>query len=164
MRTVCHVVAQCEGEDLNLHGSNPASTSTQSEPKTAVVTVETAMNSLWETTTELLGAEARAVLQAAQRREPVERARVVAFARACLELTEMGRLALAVLDGGVFAPRRALELAAMVTAVPEAPDRKASVNRDHHTRRAERAVRGETVGSIPAAEVDAQIRRTIEGK
>jgi hypothetical protein len=31
------------------------------------------------------------------------------------------------------------------------------------TRRAERALRGETVG-IPSAEVDAQIRRIIEGK
>jgi hypothetical protein len=29
-------------------------------------------------------------------------------------------------DGGVFAPRRALELAAIVTAVPGAGDRKAS--------------------------------------
>ena len=52
--------------------------------------------------------------------------RVVAFARACLELTEAGRLALAVLDGRVFAPRRALELAAMVAALPGASDRKAS--------------------------------------
>ena len=36
------------------------------------------------------------------------------FARACLEVTDVGRLALAVLDGGVFAPRRALELAKLV--------------------------------------------------
>jgi len=43
-----------------------------------------------------------------------------------LELTEAGRLALAVLEGGVFAPRRALELAALVAAVSGAGDRKAS--------------------------------------
>jgi hypothetical protein len=35
-------------------------------------------------------------------------------------------LALAVVDGEVFAPRRALELAAIVTAVPAAGERKAS--------------------------------------
>ena len=35
--------------------------------------------------------------------------------RACLEVTEVGRLALAVIDGGVFAARRALELAKTVT-------------------------------------------------
>jgi len=111
---------------LNLHGNNPASTSTQGEPGTALVAVETATNSLGESTTELLGAEARALLEAAQRRESVERVRLVAFARACLELNETGRLALAVLDGGVFAPRRALELAAMVAAVPDVGGRKAS--------------------------------------
>jgi hypothetical protein len=95
-------------------------------PRTALVTVESATNSLGQSTTELLAAEARGLLEAAQRRESVERARVVAFARACLELTEAGRLALAVLDGGVFAPRRALELAAMVAAAPATAERKAS--------------------------------------
>jgi hypothetical protein len=117
---------QCEGEDLNLHGNNPASTSTQGEPRTALVMVETAASSLGESPAELLAAEARSLLEAAQRRESVERARVVAFARACLELTEAGRLALAVLDGGVFAPRRALDLAAMVAVVPGGADREAS--------------------------------------
>ena len=110
---------------MNLHGNNPASTSTQGEPRTALVAVETATNSLGESTTELLAAEARRLLEAAQGRESVERARVVAFARACLEVTEAGRLALAVLDGGVFAPRRALELAAMVAAAPGVAGRKA---------------------------------------
>ena len=56
---------------------------------------------------------------------PVESERMRAFARACLELTEVGRLALAVLDGGVFAPRRALELAKTVTdAVAATPGAK----------------------------------------
>jgi hypothetical protein len=91
-----------------------------------MVAVETTTNSLGESTTELLAAEARGLLEAAQRRESVERARVVAFARACLELTEAGRLALAVLDGGVFAPRRALELATIFAAVPAAAARRAS--------------------------------------
>lgn len=45
---------------------------------------------------------------------PVESEPMRAFARACLEVSEVGRLALAVLDGGVFAPRRALELAKTV--------------------------------------------------
>ena len=35
--------------------------------------------------------------------------------RACLEVTEVGRLALVVIDGGAFAPRRVLELAKTVT-------------------------------------------------
>jgi hypothetical protein len=107
---------------LNLHGSNPASTSTQGGARTA----KTAAPSLGQSATELLAAEARGLLEAAHRRESVERARVVAFARACLEVTEAGRLALSVLDGGVFAPRRALELAAIVAAVPSAGDQKAS--------------------------------------
>ena len=46
----------------------------------------------------------------------VEAARLREFARACLEMSKAGRLALAVLDGGLFAPRRALELAAHVVA------------------------------------------------
>lgn len=46
---------------------------------------------------------------------PVEAERMWAFARACLEVSEVGRLALAVLDGGVFAPRRALELVRLVS-------------------------------------------------
>lgn len=61
---------------------------------------------------ELLRAEARALLEAAEARRPVEVERLRAFARAFLEADELGRLALAVLDGGLFAGRRALELAA----------------------------------------------------
>jgi hypothetical protein len=49
-----------------------------------------------------------------------------AFTRACLELTEAGRLARAVLDGGVFAPRGALELAAMVVGGAAALEPKAA--------------------------------------
>ena len=64
---------------------------------------------------ELLAGEAQALLDAAANREEVSGERLRAFARACLELSEPGRLALAVLDGGLFASRRALELAAYVT-------------------------------------------------
>ena len=63
---------------------------------------------------ELLAAEARSLLMAATSGIPVEPERMRTFARACLEVSDVGRLALAVLDGGVFAPRRALELAKVV--------------------------------------------------
>lgn len=76
---------------------------------------------------QLLAAEARTLLLAAANGMPVEQERIRAFARACLELSEVGRLALAVLDGGVFAPRRALELAKTVAdAVGATPAAKRS--------------------------------------
>ena len=86
---------------MNLHGSYPTSTSRALGSGTELE--------------DLLAAEARILLLAAASGIPVEPERMRAFARACLELTEVGRLALAVLDGGVFAPRRALELAKTVT-------------------------------------------------
>ena len=86
---------------MNLHGSYPTSTSRALGSGTALE--------------DLLAAEARTLLMAAASGIPVESERMRAFARACLELTEVGRLALAVLDGGVFAPRRALELANIIT-------------------------------------------------
>jgi integrase len=97
----------CEGEDLNLHGSYPASTSIQ-----ARITEFGAGSSTGSAT--LLGAEfdtllaneAQALLDAAANQQQVETERLRAFARACLELSETGRLALAVLDGGLcVAPR-----------------------------------------------------------
>ncbi|HKO49968.1 MAG TPA: hypothetical protein VJV79_19690 [Polyangiaceae bacterium] len=63
---------------------------------------------------DVLVGEAQAILDVAASEQDVEGARLVAFARACLQLSETGRLALAVLDGGLFAPTRALELAARV--------------------------------------------------
>jgi hypothetical protein len=62
----------------------------------------------------VLRSEARALLEAASSRHPVEVQRLRAFARAFLDADELGQLALAVLDGGLFAGRRALELAAAV--------------------------------------------------
>jgi hypothetical protein len=64
----------------------------------------------------LLRSEAQSLLASAAHREPAELARLQGFARACLELTDVGRLALSVLDGGLFAPRRALELAEHIMA------------------------------------------------
>jgi hypothetical protein len=66
---------------------------------------------------ELLVAEARFLLDAARDRAPVDGKRLVAFARVCIELTPAGRLAMAVVDGGPFAPRRALELAALISSI-----------------------------------------------
>jgi hypothetical protein len=67
----------------------------------------------------LLVAEARALLGAAERREAVSVERARAFARACLEMTELGRAAMAVLDGGVFAGARVVELAGRVVGGAE---------------------------------------------
>ena len=58
--------------------------------------------------------EAQALLMAATRREAVPLGRLVAFARAVLQEDVVGRLALAVFDGGPFVGRRALELASTV--------------------------------------------------
>jgi hypothetical protein len=68
------------------------------------------------TLVDLLRSEAQSLLASAAQREPAELARLQGFARACLEMTDVGRLALAVLDGGLFAPRRALELAEHIMA------------------------------------------------
>lgn len=54
------------------------------------------------------------------RRAPPGKSRIVAFARSVLELAELGELALKVLDGGVFAGRRSLELALQVIALADA--------------------------------------------
>ena len=93
---------------MNLHGSYPTSTSRALGSGTALEA--------------LLATQARTLLTAGASGIPVESERMRACARACLEVSEVGRLALAVLDGGVFAPRRALELAKTVTdAVGAAP-------------------------------------------
>ena len=107
------LLLQCEGEDLNLHGRYPTSTSRALGAGTELEA--------------LLATDARTLLMAAASGIPTEPERMRAFARACLEVNEMGRLALAVLDGGVFAPRRALELAKTVAdAVGATPAAKRS--------------------------------------
>jgi hypothetical protein len=106
---------QCEGEDLNLHGSYPASTSIQLRITEQLSRPETVARRLPGAEPDtLLANEAQALLDAAASQQQAETERLREFARACLELSETGRLALAVLDGGLFASRRALELAAHV--------------------------------------------------
>jgi hypothetical protein len=82
----------------------------------------------------LLAREAEALLKAAANRAPIASARMIAFARTCLEGSAVGRLALAVLDGGVFAPRRAIELAKVV------------LNQAANTNPAEPAIQAKTKG------------------
>lgn len=55
--------------------------------------------------------EAKALLEAARAGEKIPVGRARDFARAVLELDELGRLALAVLDGGLFVGSRVVELA-----------------------------------------------------
>jgi integrase len=61
-----------------------------------------------------LRSEAVALLGVAADGTPVPEERIRSFARAVIELTPVTRLALSVLDGGPYAPRRALELAQAV--------------------------------------------------
>jgi integrase len=91
----------CEGEDSNLHGSYPASTSSHPDSALSVHVND-------------LPAEAVALLGVAAGGAPVPEERIRAFARAVIELTPVTRMALAVLDGGPYAPRRAIELAQAV--------------------------------------------------
>ena len=100
---------------MNLHGSYPASTSIQLRITEQAASPQTVARRLPGAEPDtLLANEAQALLDAAASQQQVETERLRAFARACLELSETGRLALAVLDGGLFASRRALELAAHV--------------------------------------------------
>jgi len=52
---------------------------------------------------------------------PVHRDRAERFARAVLEATDVGRVALAVLDGGLFAGSRLVELATRVLEARSSP-------------------------------------------
>ena len=100
---------------MNLHGSYPASTSIQVRITEFGTGSSTGSQSLpGAEPGTLLANEAQALLDAAASQQHVETERLRAFARACLELSETGRLALAILDGGLFASRRALELAVHV--------------------------------------------------
>ncbi len=59
---------------------------------------------------ESLAGEAAAILRAARDGQAVSGERARAFARACIEADEIGRVALAVIDGGVFAGTRLVAL------------------------------------------------------
>lgn len=69
---------------------------------------------------EGLAGVATALLEAAASGEDLDTEHLRAFARAALESTEIGRLALGVLDGGQHAPRRALELAQLLASAAAA--------------------------------------------
>jgi hypothetical protein len=132
---------ECEGEDSNLHGSNPTSTSTEwidegsrdfeslegtgVEQKGAVWRDSGAVprNPGGEPEGEIeldgdldaaLRREARALLECAAEGRPVSAERTRAFARACIEATVIGRAALGALEGGPFAGPRLVELASQI--------------------------------------------------
>lgn len=90
--------ALCEGEDSNLHALSGASTSIHRA-------------SAHQLSAHAARSEAVAILAAAASGEGVSEERVRALALAAIALTPTGRLALAVLEGGPFAPRRVIELA-----------------------------------------------------
>ena len=66
---------------------------------------------------ELLLAEAMVLLDRASRRKPIDTARANRFARAVIESMPLGPPALGVLDGGVLAGARLVELAGAVLAL-----------------------------------------------
>jgi integrase len=92
------VKALCEGEDSNLHALSGASTSIHRA-------------SAHQLSAHAARSEAIAILAAAASGEDVSEERVIALALGAIALTPTGRLALAVLEGGPFAPRRVIELA-----------------------------------------------------
>lgn len=65
---------------------------------------------------ERLADGAVALLAAAAAGESVDADALANFARGAIETTELGRLALAVIDGGEHAPRRAIELCRLILA------------------------------------------------
>jgi len=91
----------CEGEDSNLHGLSAASTSIHRK----------AAHNL---DAHALRSEAVAILAAAASGESVDEDRVRALALGAIAMTPVGRLSLAVLEGGDFAPRRTIELARLL--------------------------------------------------
>lgn len=93
--------ALCEGEDSNLHGLSAASTSIHRA-------------SAHNLDAHAARSEAVAILAAAAAGEEVTEARVRTLALVAIALNPIGRLALAVLEGGEFAPRRVIELARML--------------------------------------------------
>jgi hypothetical protein len=127
----------CEGEDLNLHGSYPASTSTQLKApeggsdaaKSAIVRRSEGSLAHWSAgertqfgelpqsqaaNAKLIRLEAIAILQAATRGEAVELERAIDFATSVIGSTVSGSLALEVLKGGPFTSSRLVALAAAI--------------------------------------------------
>jgi hypothetical protein len=120
----------CEGEDLNLHGSYPTSTSRNPDgPETPRKTAggpaergtrEETGGSEWTlpgtglVVDRELQAEASELLELAARQVPISRERAERFVRDLLMAWPMGAAALAVLDGDRFAGARLVDLAVQV--------------------------------------------------
>jgi len=92
--------------------ANPHASAHRNAPKHALIGEHPQLR--FEDPAMVLAAEARALLAAAERREAVTMERARAFARGCVEMTEVGRAAMGVMDGGVFAGARLVELAERV--------------------------------------------------
>lgn len=69
-----------------------------------------------------LSARSHALLRSAAAGEPVDNSTLYAFARLVMASSEMGRLALSVLDGGAFAPTRAVELAQLIVSAVDSDE------------------------------------------
>jgi hypothetical protein len=119
----------CEGEDSNLHGSYPTATSRGgSSPNPQGISSlggtqeyqgvpkDTVSGSVTQADLETLDGPASAMLEAARDGLPVSTDDARRMARACIERDDMGRTALAVLDGGAFAGSRLVELAQRILA------------------------------------------------
>ena len=117
---------QCEGEDLNLHGSYPTSTSSSRENEKRGVSGAEERRSTHLDTSALISSgrvpqapsvasdmasEARALLTLAALREAILAERARAFAAGVLAESELGRWALAVLRDEPCAARALVELA-----------------------------------------------------
>lgn len=105
------LLESCEEEDSNLHGLSAASTSIHRK-------------SAHQLSAHAARSEAVAILAAAAAGDPVSEERVRDLAIAAIALTPTGRLALAVLDGGPFAPRRVIELARALADAPASSRRE----------------------------------------
>ena len=120
----------CEEEDSNLHGNYPTSTSTGSKtlqdnafnelestgvPQEALRSTEIGVLPQADhgapVSDEEMREEALELLRLVAAGEVIERERAVEFARAMLTLSEIGKLALEVMGGGVATGRALTELA-----------------------------------------------------
>lgn len=99
------IMRSCEGEDSNLHGSYPASTSRERGNDASQFKTDPL---------ELLEVEAVELGRLAQSEELVDKEACFALARLAIEFDPMSALAAKVLEGGKFAGARAMQLASMI--------------------------------------------------
>jgi hypothetical protein len=143
------IIAECEGGDLNPYGSYPASTSMpetaspdthfsgdlgtgeypdaqKSTPSGEVPPPERPLPQPYYPARELtlLRREAAALLELASQQQPIDGDRARRFARAVIESFPITKLAKEVLDGGLFAGMRLVELAGAVVATDSKKERE----------------------------------------